>query len=148
MTITSYLYCSLIPCFHVYPLFSSGSLKSLHLLRGKNSNNTEVFTIKKLVTFGTPLLSASFSLFLTDRSALDMEYSRPFFYHSPAVELSPDPSAVTFPLLFRSQFSPILSYFYFPSCWPGCADPSPQTQSSQYSQQPVVFFCCYTQWIK
>lgn len=133
MTMTSCLYCSLIPCFHIPLLFSSGSLKSLHLLNlrgGKNSNSTEVFTTKKLVTFGTPLLSASFSL--QDSPALDMEHLRPFFYHSPAVVLSPDAGAVTFPLL----------------CWPMCADPSPQTQSSQYSQQPVLFFCCCTQWIK
>lgn len=107
---TSWLYCSLIPCFHIPLLLSSGSLKSLHLLnlrRGEKVKQYKVFTTKKLVTFGTPLLSASFSL--QDSPALDMEHLKLFFYHSPAVVLSPDASAVTFPLLCYSQFSPIFT---------------------------------------
>lgn len=41
----------------------------------------------------------------------------------------------------------ILSHPHFLHCYPRRGDPSPQTQSSQYSQQPVPVFGC-TQWAK
>lgn len=111
MTIASYLHSSRTPCFPVHLLFSSGSLKRVHLhfRRGRNSNSTEVFVTKKLVTVGTPPLSASVSLSPPDRSALDVDLLRPSSYHSPAVELSPEASATTLPLRFCSQFPPIFA---------------------------------------
>lgn len=105
---------SIAPALPAFPYTCSFPLvpRNVHLLhfrRGKNSNSTEVFVTKKLVTIGTPPLSASVSLFLPDRSALDVDLLRPSSYHSPAVKLSPEASATTLPLRFCSQFPPIFA---------------------------------------
>ena len=52
------------------------------------------------------------------------------------VKLLSHPGIPSITLLFS-----VLSHLHLLPCWPVCAYPSPQTQSSQYSQQPVLFFC-------